>query len=263
MPMSAVSHQRHRHGAGVEPARENADDQADDDGPNDAHDSHGVPRWIVDVPAVAASVRFPGRAAGRRPPQAATMLAQCFRAGPRACKVRMRWSDWIDMRRRTARPPRRPVFAAGDPARRFEPMAHQRECRHERRCRIAPSGRCGCWRSPPPPVRSLPVLPLGAALQCEVRSPDRAAGRALHVGRMQQLSAGRPLALRRVRRDRGRSGADSARVSRRLLGPAWLEGSLRGGGLHRAPIRRDAREPRGVRLYAAGPGPGQGLPGMA
>ena len=34
-------------------------------------------------------------------------------------------------------------------------------------------------------------------------------------------------------------------------------------GLHRTAIRRDAREPRALRLYAAGPGAGQGLSGMA
>ena len=53
------------------------------------------------------------------------------------------------------------------------------------------------------------------------------------------------------------------RVPRRLLGPAGLEGPLRGARIHRAPVRGDARESRALRLHAAGAGAGQGLSGMA
>ena len=54
-----------------------------------------------------------------------------------------------------------------------------------------------------------------------------------------------------------------ARVPCRLLGPARLEGPFCLAGLHRAAVRRDAREPRALRLHASGAGAGQGLSGMA
>ena len=67
------------------------------------------------------------------------------------------------------------------------------------------------------PLRLLAVRPSSVlsppgrrwrGLQRKVRSAHRAAGRALHVGRVQQLSARRPLAVRRVRRERRRSDVD-------------------------------------------------------
>ena len=60
-----------------------------------------------------------------------------------------------------------------------------------------------------------------------------------------------------------RAQRDRARIPRRLLGPPWLERSLCHTGLHRKAIRRDARKPRALRLYAAGRGSRQGFPGMA
>ena len=64
-------------------------------------------------------------------------------------------------------------------------------------------------------------------------------------------------------KDSAASRGDCARVPRRLLGPARLEGSLCHAGLHRAAIRGNAREPRALRLHAAGSGAGAGFSGMA
>ena len=57
--------------------------------------------------------------------------------------------------------------------------------------------------------------------------------------------------------------AIAAGVPRRLLGPPRLEGPVRNRRLHRAPVRRDARQRRAFRLHAAGARPGPRLSRLA
>ena len=112
-------------------------------------------------------------------------------------------------------------------ARRLHSLAARGRRRRSRRRR----------RSPPTPARR--------------ERRDRAAGgRALHLRRLQLLPAGRPLAVEAEGRpERGR-----ARLPRRLLGPARLEGPLRQRRLHRPPGRAAGEQRRALQLHAAGRG---------
>ena len=98
--------------------------------------------------------------------------------------------------------------------------------------------------SPPRPVSALPA---------DARSgpASRSAGRALHVGGMQQLSAGRPLVVVDLR---GKGAAAAAGIALAFHVDYWdrlgWTDRLCLAGVHRAAVRRNARKPRALRLYA-------------
>ena len=116
--------------------------------------------------------------------------------------------------------------------------------------------------SPLAAVAALAPTPSLAADACSARSAATVAagGRALHLRGLQLLPAGRPLAVEA----QGRPGRGRARLPRRLLGPARLEGPLRQRRLHRPPGGAAGEQRRALQLHAAGrrrrPGP-QGLAG--
>lgn len=89
--------------------------------------------------------------------------------------------------------------------------------------------------------------------------PQPPAG-AVHLGRMQLLPAGRPLAVATAQRfQRFRRGATGVPCG--LLGPAGLEGPVRAGRLQPAPAR--PQQGAGLGLHAAAHARRRGLPQLA
>ena len=108
-------------------------------------------------------------------------------------------------------------------------------------------------RALPLAVAALAVLRPGPARAGDActrneRADDRAGGRALHLGRLQLVPAGRSLAVEA----QGRPDGGRPRLPRRLLGPARLEGPLRQRRVHAAPGGAAGDQRRPLQLHAAG-----------
>ncbi len=183
--------------------------------------------------------------------------ARLFASGePSAARLRADATIGCERRERAKRRKVSPAASDLAPPPTAEGPAHEPSI-HRRRRRLPRHGDCPRRRGRGR-IRADAVARRRHLLGAQRR--DRAAGgRALHLRRLRLLPAGRPLAIEaQGRPERGR-----ARLPRRLLGPARLEGPLRQRRLHRPPGRAAGEQRRALQLHAAGRGRRPGPQGLA